>query len=197
MSIEKELIERSNHECELCKNKNNLSVFLIQNSPDNKPNRHLYLCNICIESINDIEKADENHWRMLNDTIWNENNAVQVISWRMLHQLKQFDWTQDLLDMAYLDDETLAWAQASNDHLLKSDIPKHLDCFGAELVKGDNVVLVKTLEVKGATFDAKMGTVVRNIRLVEDNIEQIEGKVNGSQIVILTKYVRKSNPKDN
>lgn len=197
MSIEKELIERSNHECELCKSKNNLSVFLIPNSPDNKPNRHLYLCNICIESINDIEKADENHWRMLNDTIWSENNAVQVISWRMLHQLKQFDWTQDLLDMAYLDDETLAWAQASNDHLLKTDIPKHLDCFGAELVKGDNVVLVKTLEVKGATFDAKMGTVVRNIRLVEDNIEQIEGKVNGSQIVILTKYVRKSNPKDN
>jgi protein PhnA len=39
-----------------------------------------------------------------------------------------------------------------------------------------------------------MGTVVRNIRLVEDNPEQIEGKVNGSQIVILTKYVRKSNP---
>jgi uncharacterized Zn ribbon protein len=35
---------------------------------------------------------------------------------------------------------------------------------------------LKTLDVKGATFSAKMGTVVRNIRLVEDNPEQIEAK---------------------
>jgi protein PhnA len=36
-----------------------------------------------------------------------------------------------------------------------------------------------------------MGTVVKNIRLVEDNTEQIEGKIEGQTIVILTKYVRK------
>ena len=100
----------------------------------------------------------------------------------------------DLLDIAYLDDETMEWAKASGDDKEMDDSMKHLDCFGAVLRKGDAVVLVKTLEIKGATFDAKMGTVVRNIRLVEDNPEQIEGKVNGSQIVILTKYVRKSNP---
>jgi protein PhnA len=45
--------------------------------------------------------------------------------------------------------------------------------------------------VKGSTLSAKMGTVVKNIRLVEDNTEQIEGKVDGQQIVLLTKYVRK------
>ena len=38
---------------------------------------------------------------------------------------------------------------------------------------------------------AKMGTVVKNIRIVEDNTEQIEGRIEGQQIVILTKYVRK------
>jgi len=53
------------------------------------------------------------------------------------------------------------------------------------------VVLTRTLDVKGSTMSAKLGTVVRNIRLVEDNPEQIEGKVNGQQIVILTKYLRK------
>ena len=37
----------------------------------------------------------------------------------------------------------------------------------------------------------RLGTVVKNIRLVHDNIEQIEGKVEGQTIVILTKYLRK------
>jgi len=39
---------------------------------------------------------------------------------------------------------------------------------------------------------AKIGTAVRNIKLVHDNTEQIEGKIDGQQIVILTKYVKKS-----
>ena len=33
--------------------------------------------------------------------------------------------------------------------------------------------------------------MVKNIRLVEGNTEQIEGKIEGQSIVILTKYVRK------
>ena len=66
-----------------------------------------------------------------------------------------------------------------------------MDCFGAVLLSGDNVVLTKTMDAKGATFSAKVGTVVHNIRLVLDNIDQIEGRVNGSQIIILTKYVKK------
>jgi protein PhnA len=32
---------------------------------------------------------------------------------------------------------------------------------------------------------------VRNITLVQDNQDQIEGKVNGQKIVILTQYVKK------
>ncbi len=45
--------------------------------------------------------------------------------------------------------------------------------------------------VKGASFTAKRGTAVRRISLVSDNPGQIEGRVNGQQIVILTKYVKK------
>jgi protein PhnA len=48
------------------------------------------------------------------------------------------------------------------------------------------------LEVKGSQVKANVGVAVRNIRLVHDNIEQIEGKVDGQQIVILTKFVKKS-----
>lgn len=142
--------------------------------------------------MKDIDTADVNHWRCLNESIWSEIPAVKVVSWRMLHKLKHFDWVPDLLDIAYLDDETLEWAKASEDDKDPEDIVRHLDCFGAVLNNGDNVVLVKTLDVKGATFSAKVGTVVRKIRLVEDNAEQIEGKVNDAQIVILTKYVKKS-----
>jgi len=53
------------------------------------------------------------------------------------------------------------------------------------------VVLIKDLKVKGAGFTAKRGTAVRNISLVHDNAEHIEGKINGQKIVILTQYVKK------
>jgi len=48
------------------------------------------------------------------------------------------------------------------------------------------------LNVKGAGFTAKRGTAVRNISLVPDTPGHIEGRVNGQQIVILTKFVKRS-----
>jgi protein PhnA len=59
------------------------------------------------------------------------------------------------------------------------------------LQNGDTVTLIKDLDVKGAGFTAKRGTSVKNISLVEDNPEHIMARVNGSQIVILTKFVKK------
>jgi len=61
------------------------------------------------------------------------------------------------------------------------------------LAAGDTVTLIKDLNVKGAGFTAKRGTAVRGIALVADKAEHIEGKINGQQIVILTKFVKKSN----
>jgi protein PhnA len=194
MSFDRELQKRSNFQCELCKSEEANVDYAVPSSPGNKLEHHIWMCPTCHQQLENPDTADAIHWRCLNESIWSEVPAVQVVSWRMLHKLKQLDWVPDLLDIAYLEDETMAWAKASGDDKETDDSMKHVDCFGAVLSKGDAVVLVKTLEIKGATFDAKMGAVVRNIRLVEDNPEQIEGKVNGSQIVILTKYVRKSNP---
>ncbi|MBO9611248.1 MAG: alkylphosphonate utilization protein [Dyadobacter sp.] len=67
----------------------------------------------------------------------------------------------------------------------------HRDSNGNILKNGDTVVLTRTLDVKGSSLNARMGTVVKNIRVVEDNTEQIEGKIDGQLIVILTKYLRK------
>ena len=53
-------------------------------------------------------------------------------------------------------------------------------------------MLTQVLNVKGANFMAPKGTIVKKIKLVHDNTEQIEGKVNEQTIVILTKFVKKS-----
>ena len=192
MSFEKELQKRSDGKCELCGAVDAGIAYAVPASPGNKAEHHILLCPVCAAQIGEPETADANHWRCLNESIWSEEPAVKVVSWRMLHKLKQLDWVPDLLDIAYLDEDTLAWAKASGDDVNPDDIIKHVDCYGAVLQNGDNVVLTKTLEVKGATFNAKVGTVVHKIRLVADNPEQIEGRVNNSMIVILTKYVKKT-----
>ncbi len=192
MSLEKDLQKRSEGKCELCKSADENTVYAIPASPSSKIENSLWLCPICINQMAAIETADANHWRCLNESIWSELPAAKIVSWRMLHKLKNIDWASDLLDIAYLTEDEMEWAKASGDDKNPGEELKHVDCFGAVLQNGDNVVLTKTLDVKGATFSAKVGTVVHKIHLVADNNEQIEGKVNGSQIVILTKYVRKS-----
>lgn len=118
--------------------------------------------------------------------MWSTLPAVQVVSYRTLQKLTAQEWANDLLGMIYLDEETLAWAQ----HVETSIV--HIDTNGNILLNGDTVTLIQDLNVKGANFTAKRGTAVRKIRLVHDNADQIEGKVEGQQIVILTKYVKKS-----
>jgi protein PhnA len=93
--------------------------------------------------------------------------------------------------MLYLDDEKLAWAKATGDHDNDGSVDLHKDTNGILLLTGDSVILTKSLDVKGTSMNAKMGTVIKNIRLVPENTGQIEGKIEGQMIVILTKYVRK------
>jgi protein PhnA len=91
----------------------------------------------------------------------------------------------------YMDDETREWAE-EEPHNSQSRII-HKDSNGNILEAGDTVTLIQDLNVKGANFTAKRGTAVRRIRLVHDNAEHIEGKIDGQQIVILTKFTKKSN----
>lgn len=81
--------------------------------------------------------------------------------------------------------------QKTGDHENEGTVEFHQDSNGTRLYEGDTVALIKTLDVKGSSISAKLGTVVKNIRLVADNTEQIEGKIEGQTIVILTKYLRK------
>jgi protein PhnA len=67
------------------------------------------------------------------------------------------------------------------------------DSNGNVLVAGDTVVVIKDLKVKGSSIPLKQGTVIRNIRLVEDDPEHIEGnseKIKG--LVLKTIFLRKA-----
>ncbi len=190
MSFEKELTERSGATCELCGSTDNLTSFEVTPPRNNNANDYIFTCGTCHEQLTDAEKINPVHWHCLNDSMWSEVPAVKVIAYRMLHQLKNESWPQNLLDMIYLEDETLEWAKAGMVEEDENAI-KHIDSNGNILQSGDSVVLIKDLTVKGGGFTAKRGTTVRNIRLDPNNGEFIEGRVEGQQIVIITQYVKK------
>lgn len=92
--------------------------------------------------------------------------------------------------MMYLDDDLKAWADAGLP--AEDDREPTKDSNGTILNEGDDVTLIKDLDVKGAGFTAKRGTMVKNIHLT-DNPLHIEGKVNGTQIVLVAAYLKKAN----
>ena len=191
MTLEQSLRQRSDSTCELCGNKDNLSVYEIPESPEEALINSILICGICEEQIENHEKVEPNHWRCLNDSMWSTIPPVQVMAWRMLNRLKAEGWPQDLLDMMYMEEDVKAWAQAGVKKEKADTSIVHKDSNGAVIEAGDTVVLIKDLNVKGSSLTAKRGTAVRRVSLVHDNAEQIEGKVEGQQIVILTKFVKK------
>lgn len=192
MSVEREVKKRANDVCEFCGNVEHTSVYEVPNTPSRieGADTAVLACKTCLEGF-DAEERDQNHWRCLNESMWNEAAPVQVMSWRMLHRLKSYGWSQDLLDMMYMDEQQLEWAAAAGDAEDTSNALVHRDANGVILEAGDNVVLIKDLKVKGSSMIAKQGTAVRRISLDHENETYIEGKVDGQQIVIITEYVKK------
>ena len=189
MATEQALKQRSNESCELCTSKENLSVYPVPPTSDLSAQQCIYICNICLEQIEGNNDLDINHWRCLNDSMWNQEPAVQVMSYRMLHKLSSESWAQDALDMMYMEDEVKTWAEQGIAAAEVSGPTR--DSNGADLQNGDNVTLIKDLVVKGANFTAKRGTLVRNITLT-DNPEHVEGKVEGTRIVLVANFVKKA-----
>jgi protein PhnA len=191
MKLEEQLQQRSDNKCELCQSASDLKLYEVLPQSGNTADNCILLCSKCIAQIDKKEELDGKHWSCLITSMWSEVPGVQVVTWRMLNRLRSESWAMESLDMMYLDDEKLEWAKATGDHDNDGSVDLHKDSNGAVLHTGDTIVLTRSLDVKGTQLNAKMGTVVKNIRLVEDNTEQIEGKIEGQTIVILTKYVRK------
>ncbi len=64
------------------------------------------------------------------------------------------------------------------------------DSNGKVLESGDTVVLIKDLKVKGSQLNLKQGTVIKKIRLT-DNDEEVDCKVEGQSIVLKTQFLKK------
>ncbi|MEA3521658.1 MAG: PhnA domain-containing protein [Campylobacterota bacterium] len=190
MSVEEELLERSSGACELCSATSNLSIYEV--APSNaSAEQSILVCSSCKGQIENPDTMNANHWHCLNDSMWSTQSAVQVMAYRLLKRIAHEGWPQDLLDTLYLEDEVQAWADAdTGNENLDENIPTR-DSNGVVLEAGDSVVIIKDLDVKGAGFTAKRGTAVKNIALTR-NPEQIEGRVNGTKIVLLSKFLKKS-----
>ena len=65
------------------------------------------------------------------------------------------------------------------------------DSNGNTLAEGDSVTLTKDLKVKGSSIILKRGKVVRNIRLT-DNPDEIDCRIDGSNIVLKTSFLKKA-----
>lgn len=192
MSIEQTLKKRAGDKCELCTSAEDLSGFEVAPA-DGSSDQYVLLCGTCKGQIENPDSIDANHWRCLNDSMWSQEPAVQVMAYRQLKTLnsKGEGWANDLLDMLYLEEATQKWADAG---ILDEDdeVEQTKDVNGAILQAGDNVTLIKDLVVKGANFTAKQGTMVRGIGMSQTNPKHIEGKVNGSRIVIIAEYCKKA-----
>ncbi|WP_223551861.1 alkylphosphonate utilization protein [Aestuariivivens sp. NBU2969] len=192
MGVLQTLKERSNTTCELCGTSEGLRQYTIPPSLNENVDNDVLLCNTCFDQVEGHAEMDPNHWRCLNESMWSEHVAVQIMAWRMLQRLRNEGWPKDLLDMMYLNDDALALASATGEDKDSSEQIIHRDFNGVELKTGDAVVLIKDLKVKGTSMVAKQGTVVKNIRLDYNNEKYIEGKVGTQQIVIVTDYVKKT-----
>ena len=191
MNLEKDLQERSQHSCELCKATEALTMYTLQPSTKINLTDSIYACQTCVSQIEDSSLINPNHWRCLNDSMWSEFLPVQIMSWRMLNRVLSAGWSQDLLDMMYLDEESLEWAKALGDGVEEATKLIHKDVNGVVLEAGDSVVLIKDLKVKGTSMVAKQGKAVRRISLDPENETYIEGKIDGKHIVLITQYVKK------
>lgn len=188
MNFEKQLNVRSGEVCELSGSTDNLQVYQVLPSEGNSADDFILVSQNLKDQLEGTKEVVPNDWRCLNESMWSEVSAVKVIAYRMLDNLKQEGWPADLLEMIYLNEDELSWAQSGMED---ENAVKHIDSNGVVLKAGDTVVLIKELDVKGSTITAKRGTAVRNIRLVHDDPTLIEGKVDGQSIYILTQFVKK------
>ena len=187
--IERKLKDRSGSVCEISGAEHDLVVYVLPPTNERTVENSVLIAKHLKDQIENPETMNENDWRGLSESMWSEHLPVQILSWRMLARLKN----TDLLDMMYLDEEALEWAKATGEGE-EEDENKivHKDSNGITLLDGDSVVLIKDLDVKGATFTAKRGAAVHNIKLVWDDANLIEGRVENQSIYILTQYVKKT-----
>jgi protein PhnA len=108
--LAKDLVRRSRSKCELCEADGvKLTVFEVPPESDVvSAEQCLFICDTCREQIEKPKRMKADHWRCLNNAIWSEIPAVQIMSARMLKRLTSEHWAVELLEQAYFDEEVEA-----------------------------------------------------------------------------------------
>ncbi len=76
--------------------------------------RTLLISEACHEVLEFPKRLQGREWQCLAEMVWSELPAVQVVAWRMLHELaKREDWARDALDGVFLDEEVETWAKSA------------------------------------------------------------------------------------
>ena len=113
----KDLVRRSHSKCELC-NASGVKLEVYELPPgEEEPNLDdcLFICEMCRGQVDKPKTMKPAHWRCLNNALWSEIPAVQVISVRILRRLakdEQF-WAKELLENAFLDPDIEEWADSA------------------------------------------------------------------------------------
>lgn len=192
MSVLNELNKRALNKCELCAKNEDEGVTLrsyVLAPKEEDINTSVLICENCDDAIKNPKSVDTNYWRFLSESMWSEHLPVQIMTWRVLDSLNEEAWAQDLKGQMYLEEESLVWASALTQGSQEREFITK-DSNGTILNEGDSVTLIKDLVVKGANFTAKRGTLVKNINLTS-NPMHIEGRINGTQIVLVAEYLKK------
>ncbi len=153
--------------CELCGSDVDVSPFRVEPKDE-----YVNLCKTCKSQI-ESSNLDENHFQCLNDSMWSEKSAVKVLTYRLLKKLGR----NDLIDMMYLEPDELAWAE--------TEMEEKFDSVGNKLNNGDNVMVIKDLNIKGGGV-IKRGSVFKNIRLGDT-----PGHILAKNVYIKTEFVKK------
>ncbi len=189
MDLNPILEARCGNRCELCDTTGpELIAYPVPPKEGTSAEEQVALCPTCRQSMAD-PLANVDHWRCLTGSIWSEVPAVQALSLKLLNALPAEDWAVETIESVEIPESVAEWAHA--EARAQGEVVNHKDAYGVELCPGDTILLTQNLNVKGTNFIAPKGTAVKKIRLVEGNAEQIEGKINGDTIVILTKFVKK------
>jgi protein PhnA len=110
----KDLVRRSRSHCELCHRSGvKLDVYELPPLRDEPYiDDCIFICDGCRKQIIEPEKIVPEHWRCLNNALYSEVAAVQVMSYRLLKRLAAHEvhWAKELLEHAYLDPDTERWA---------------------------------------------------------------------------------------
>ena len=113
----KDLVRRSRSHCELCgKNGIKLDVHeLLPLAEEPFLDGCVFICDGCRKQVSEPRKMIPAYWRCLNNALYSEVPAVQVLSFRLLQRLAKAEehWAKELLEHAYLDPDLEAWANSA------------------------------------------------------------------------------------